>query len=135
MGAANRRFWFDTATSETAGSIADVTYTKQYHPSSAAQTAVTSVSTIGFEVQAEPLAGLFVSGRYHHYVGANTFPNRSGPVGGRGLSWFEVILPDTAALDALRDRFDISRIPVTDGDDGIVVPDPDEIEIRFRVET
>lgn len=62
-------------------------------------------------------------------------PPRSGPVGGRGLSWFEVLLPDTAALDALRERFASSRIPVTETDGGIVVSDPDGIEVRFRVET
>jgi catechol 2,3-dioxygenase len=92
--------------------------------------------TVGFETQLEPPGGLFVSaGGYHHHIGANTFHHRSGPVAGRGLSWFEVVLPDTAALDALRDRFASSQLPVTETDDGIVVSDADEIEIRFRIET
>jgi catechol 2,3-dioxygenase len=94
------------------------------------------VDSIGFEVTVEVPAAVFVSaGGYHHHIGANTWNHRSGPVGGRGLSWFEVVLPETGALDTLRDRLAGSQVPVTETDDGIVVSDTDDIEIRFRVET
>ncbi|QLD86031.1 VOC family protein [Natronomonas halophila] len=91
------------------------------------------VETLGFEVQTELPAALFVSaGGYHHHLGANTWNNRTGPVDGRGLSWFEVVLPRTETLDAVRDRIAESEYAVTETDDGISVTGPDEIEMRFR---
>ncbi|MBX0297326.1 VOC family protein [Haloarcula nitratireducens] len=94
------------------------------------------VDTIGFEVQTEMSAALFVgAGGYHHHVGANTWNHRSGPVGGRGLSWFEVVLPDAAALGELEDRTADSPYTVTETDDGISVMGPDDIEVRFRART
>lgn len=92
------------------------------------------VDTVGFEVQTEMPAALFVgAGGYHHHIGANTWNRRSEPVGGRGLSWFEVVLPNTEALDGIRERTVDSQYPVTETDDGISVTGPDEIEVRFRV--
>ncbi|MFQ3318202.1 MAG: catechol 2,3-dioxygenase [Natronomonas sp.] len=70
-------------------------------------------------------AAFFAAGDYHHHIGTNTWSHRSGPVGDRGPSWFEVILPDTSALNALRDRFASSQIPVTEADGGIIVSDSD----------
>ncbi|WP_193571775.1 VOC family protein [Haloarcula sp. JP-L23] len=94
------------------------------------------VDTIGFEVQTEVPAALFVgAGGYHHHIAANTWNHRSGPVSGRGLSWFEVVLPDTGALDEIQERIADSQYPVTETDDGISVTGPDEIEVRFRVRT
>lgn len=92
------------------------------------------VNLIGFEVQAEVPDAVFVSaGGYHHHLGANTWNNRTKPVGDRGLSWFEVVLPDTAALDAIKGRTVDSQYVVAETDDGIAVTGPDEIEVRFRV--
>ncbi|WP_336022741.1 VOC family protein [Halobellus salinisoli] len=94
------------------------------------------VDTLGFEVQATwPNAHFVSAGGYHHHIGANTWHHRTGPSNGRGLAWFEVVLPGTQALDALRDRLVGSQSTVTETDEGIVVRDADEIEIRFRVET
>lgn len=94
------------------------------------------VDSIGFEVQTTAPAAVFISaGGYHHHIGANTWHHRSGPVGGRGLSWFEVVLPDTEALDAIRERIEDSQYTVSEMDDGISVIGPDEIEVRFRVRT
>jgi len=92
------------------------------------------VDVIGFEVQTTLPAAVFVSaGGYHHHLGANTWNHRSEPVSGRGLAWFEVVLPDTAALDAVQGRIADSQYPVTEVDDGISVTGPDQIEVRFRV--
>lgn len=94
------------------------------------------VDVIGFEVQTATPAAMFVSaGGYHHHMGANTWNHRSGPVGGRGLSWFEVVLPEQGALDVIRARIADSQYTVTEMDDGISVTGPDEIELRFRVGT
>lgn len=91
---------------------------------------------IGFEVQAEVPAAVFVSaGGYHHHIGGNTWNHRSRPVGSRGLSWFEVVLPEPEAFDVIRRRITDSQHPVTEMDDGISVTGPDEIEVRFRVGT
>jgi catechol 2,3-dioxygenase len=91
------------------------------------------VDTVGFAVQADVPAARFVAaGGYHHHVGANTWNRRSRPADGRGLSWFEVVLPGTAPLDALRERVAASQYPVAETDDGISVTGPDGIEVRFR---
>ena len=91
------------------------------------------VDVIGFEAQTELPAAVFVSaGGYHHHIGANTWNHRSGPVDGRGLSWFEVVLPGTAALDVIRGRIMDSQYTIAEMDDGISVGGPDEIEVRFR---
>ena len=92
------------------------------------------VDTVGFEVQTVVPDAVFVSaGGYHHHLGANTWNDRSEPVGGSGLSWFEVILPETGALEAIRERIADSQYAVFVTDDGIRVSGPDEIEVRFRV--
>jgi catechol 2,3-dioxygenase len=94
------------------------------------------VDTLGFDVQtAMPNASFVSAGGYHHHIGANTWHHRTEPVEGRGLSWFEVVLPETQALAAIRDRVAGSQFTVTETNDGISVIGPDEIEVRFRVET
>ncbi|GAB3699814.1 VOC family protein [Halorubrum pallidum] len=94
------------------------------------------VDTLGFEVQTEVPAALFVgAGGYHHHLGANTWHHRTEPVSGRGLSWFEVLVPDDDSLEAVRERLVAGEIPSTETDDGVVVHDPDEIEIRIRADS
>jgi catechol 2,3-dioxygenase len=93
------------------------------------------VDTLGFEVQTTVPAASFVSaGGYHHHIGANTWHHRTSPVNGRGLSWFEVLVPERKALDAVRERLVAREIPLTEADDGLVVHDSDEIEVRIRVD-
>jgi catechol 2,3-dioxygenase len=46
-----------------------------------------------------------------------------------------VVLPETQALETIRDRVAGSQFTITKTDDGISVIGPDEIEVRFRVET
>lgn len=87
------------------------------------------VERLGFGPQASMRDARFLgAGGYHHHVGANTWQGRTGAAGGRGLAWFEVLLPDEAALAAVRRRFD----SVTETDAGFSVRDPDGIEIRVR---
>ena len=93
------------------------------------------VDVIGFEVQTEVPAAVFVSAGGYHHIGVNTWNHRSRPVSGRGLSWFEVLLPETEALDVIRRRITDSQYTVTEMDDRISVTGPDEIEVRFRVGT
>jgi len=91
------------------------------------------VDLIGFEAQITTPAALFVSaGGYHHHLGANTWSRRSKPASGRGISWFEIVVPDTAALAEIQARIEDSEYPVSETDDGISVTGPDKIEVRLR---
>lgn len=94
------------------------------------------MDTIGFEVQTTVPAASFVSaGGYHHHIGANTWHHRTTPSDGRGLSWFEVVVPEPSVLEAVRERLAVREIPVIEMDDGIEVTDSDGIEVRLRVES
>jgi catechol 2,3-dioxygenase len=91
------------------------------------------VDTIGFEEQtAVPSASFVSAGGYHHHLGANTWHQRTTQSGGRGLSWFEIVVPDQGTLDALRERLRKRDTPISESEDGITVSDPDGITIRFR---
>ncbi len=94
-----------------------------------------SVDVVGFDVQTELPAAVFVSaGGYHHHIGANTWNRRSEPLDGSGLAWFEILLPKPEAIEALRERIADSQYTPIETDEGLSVTGPDEIEIRFRVE-
>ncbi|GAB3034064.1 VOC family protein [Natronobiforma cellulositropha] len=93
------------------------------------------VEASGFEVQETVAGAQFVSaGGYHHHLGANTWGRRTEPAGGRGLAWFEVVLPETAGLEGLRERLAATSYTVVETADGLSVTDPDGMEVRFRVE-
>jgi catechol 2,3-dioxygenase len=80
-------------------------------------------------------ARFFAAGGYHHHVGANTWHGRTDPAGGRGLAWFEVVVPDPDALDAARARLADHGVEAAATDDRVAVEGPDGIEVRLRVET
>ncbi|MFC6731950.1 MULTISPECIES: VOC family protein [unclassified Haladaptatus] len=80
-------------------------------------------------------SSLFVSaGGYHHHIGANTWNGRTDPPSGRGLDWFELVVPDEAALAAVRDQFDTAGVDVAEADGELHVHDPNGIELRIRTE-
>ncbi|WP_276274141.1 VOC family protein [Haloarcula litorea] len=91
------------------------------------------VDTLGFEVKSELKTAVFVSaGRYHHRIAANTGHNKSEPRRGRGLSWFEIVLPEASSLESLRTRLAASQWTITELEESISITDSDGIEIRFR---
>ena len=93
------------------------------------------VDTVGFEPQTTLPSARFVSaGGYHHHLGANTWHRRTEPASGAGLAWFEVVVPDDGALDALRGRLTAGGYDPTAVDGGVAVTGPDGIELRFRAE-
>ncbi|WP_367996844.1 VOC family protein [Haloferax volcanii] len=64
------------------------------------------VDALGMRVRDEgyPGAAFVAAGEYHHHVGLNSWNTRSAPAGeGRGIEWFEVVVPDAATLDAVRE--------------------------------
>ncbi|MFW6046155.1 MAG: VOC family protein [Natronomonas sp.] len=93
------------------------------------------VDTLGMAIsQRYGESALFVAaGGYHHHVGLNVWQRRSAPSRGRGLAWYELLLPDAGALANLGNRLDSSSVHVKNDslDDGYIVEDPDGIEIRL----
>lgn len=79
------------------------------------------VDTLGMNVrQTWGGAALFVAaGDYHHHVGLNTWHHRSTPRNGRGLDWFEVVVPDQQTLEAVRERFENADVAVETGAAGV----------------
>ena len=99
------------------------------------------VDGIGFEVgEAGPDVRFVAAGGYHHHLAANTWRGRTTPAAGRGLAWFEVVVPDAAALDAVRTRLeavaadDDVDVAVAERANGLAVTDADGIEVRIRAE-
>ncbi|NEU56153.1 VOC family protein [Halorussus sp. MSC15.2] len=95
------------------------------------------VDTLGLGVRAAyGDSALFVAaGEYHHHLGLNTWRRRSRPAAGRGLAWFELVVPDEDALAAVRRRLADAGESVTDRDDGVAVTDPDGVSVRLRVDS
>ncbi|WP_418284213.1 VOC family protein [Halorubrum sp. DTA46] len=99
------------------------------------------VDGLGFEVgMTGPDVRFVAAGGYHHHLAANTWRGRTTPAAGRGLAWFEVIVPDATALNAVRTRLDAVAsggdvdLAVDEREDGIAVTDADGIEVRVRTE-
>jgi catechol 2,3-dioxygenase len=99
------------------------------------------VDGLGFDVRADLPGAAFVSaGGYHHHVGANVWHQRRAPAAGPGLSWFEVVVPDSGALAGARDRVAAGGFQIDDPaewfgsapDDGFAVTDSDGIQVRLR---
>lgn len=71
------------------------------------------------------------AGDYHHHVGLNTWEGRSRPASGRGLAWFELVVPDADALADVRDGLVESGVDVTGRDGGLETTDPDGVGLRL----
>ncbi|MFB6106748.1 MAG: VOC family protein [Halobacteriaceae archaeon] len=91
------------------------------------------VDALGLRVQARYGDGatFLAAGDYHHHVGLNVWNGRSAPAtGGRGLRWFELVLPDEDAVEAARRRLAAVTEVTTRG--GVVrVADPDGTAVRL----
>ena len=93
---------------------------------------------LGFQLtQRYGTGASFVSaGGYHHHVGFNTWQSAGAPPpppNATGLRWFELLLPDTTALEAVRARLSAAGIMVDAQDEGVLVRDPSGNGILFRV--
>jgi len=92
---------------------------------------------LGMNVRQAMSGALFLAaGEYHHHVGCNVWNGRSASAEGRGLDWFEVVVPDDA-LAAVRERFEaadvgVGGVPDESDSGGFAVTDPDGIELRIR---
>jgi len=89
------------------------------------------VEALGLAVRQAYNGALFVAaGEYHHHVGLNVWNGRSAPATGRGLAWFELVVPEQT-VSTLRERLADAGVAVTETDDGIAVTDPDSIDVRI----
>lgn len=123
-----------TAGTDDAGDLPPETTLGHVHLESSSVAAARSfyADALGFAVTIDlaPSALFFAAGGYHHHVAVNAWHGRSNPMHGRGLAWFELLVPDDAALAALRRR--LADAAVRDLETGIEVRDPDEIPVRIR---
>lgn len=93
------------------------------------------VGTLGFERRASvPGAEFVAAGGYHHHVGMNTWHRRSTPAQGRGIAWFEIVVPERGSLEAVRARLSEKGVSIRETEDGFEVSDPDNIAVRLRPE-
>ncbi|WP_226021232.1 VOC family protein [Halomicrobium salinisoli] len=93
------------------------------------------VDALGLRVrQALGDEALFTAaGDYHHHVGLNTWEGRSRPASGRGLAWFELVVPDADALAGVREvASGASDLGLNERDGGLETADPDGIGLRLR---
>jgi catechol 2,3-dioxygenase len=91
------------------------------------------VDVLGLTVQtAVPSALFLAAGEYHHHLGINTWNGRSRPAGGRGLAWFEFVVPDESAEAAVQRGLERADVSTADTADGLEFVDPDGIAIRIR---
>jgi catechol 2,3-dioxygenase len=81
-------------------------------------------------------ASFIAAGGYHHHMGLNTWAGVGAPpppTGAARLHWFEVRLPDAAALDAVIDRVQAANLPLEQIKNGWQVRDPSQNQIRLVV--
>lgn len=84
---------------------------------------------IGFDLQQRygGAASFTSAGGYHHHVGFNTWNSRGSapaPEDAAGLRYFELIVPDAAALSAVVTRAEAAGLPVSSFDGGTLLKDP-----------
>ncbi len=92
---------------------------------------------LGFDIVAHYPGALFVSaGGYHHHLGLNVWQSQNGPQqpsDAAGLAHFEIVMPNQAALDGVRQRLEAADIAVQAQANGLVVFDPWQTELRFII--
>lgn len=90
------------------------------------------VEDLGLSVRQEwdDSALFLAAGEYHHHVGLNTWNGRTRSKQGRGLAWFELLVPDEA-LSVIRKRLGERAVDLGE-EDGISLTDPDGIELHLR---
>lgn len=94
---------------------------------------------IGFELQQRygDAASFTSTGGYHHHVAFNTWNSRGAepaPEDAAGLRYFEVLLPDSAALADVTARIAVAGLPMDSLHGGTLVRDPAGNGVLLKVE-
>jgi catechol 2,3-dioxygenase len=94
------------------------------------------VDALGMNVRATvgDSALFLAAGEYHHHLGLNVWRDRQAPASGRGLAWFELLVPHGETLPAIRDRLAAAGHEPEAVGAGFVVADPDAIQLHLRSE-
>lgn len=80
------------------------------------------------------LGQLIAAGGYHHHMGLNTWAGVGAPPADAArLHWFEIRLPDQAALDPVVDRLQAAKVAFQRQDNLVVVNDPAQNQIHLVV--
>ncbi len=82
-------------------------------------------------------SALFMSaGGYHHHLGLNVWAGIGAPpppTDSVGLKWYEVMLPDRAALESVLDRVKAAGLPIEEIFNGFLVLDPSQNGVLLRM--
>ena len=91
---------------------------------------------VGFETMAFlPSAAFVAAGGYHHHLGLNVWRGQGvgpAPAHTAGVREWEVVLPTSADVAAVRGRAEAAGAVVAERGDGFVTRDPWEIAVAFR---
>jgi catechol 2,3-dioxygenase len=95
------------------------------------------IGTVGFDlIQHFGAQATFLSaGGYHHHVGANVWAGRGvppAPEDAARLLWYEIVLPNEEALQAVLERIRAAGLPVEEHDAGWMVRDPSQNRVVLR---
>jgi len=79
-------------------------------------------------------ASFLAAGDYHHHLGLNSWNDRSERAAGngRGLAWFEFVVPEAETLDRVTERLAERGHAVDRRDSRAIVTDPDGTELRLK---
>ena len=79
-------------------------------------------------------ASFLAAGDYHHHLGLNSWNDRSERAAGngRGLAWFELVMPEAETLDRVAERLAERGYAVDQRDDRAIAIDPDGTELRLK---
>jgi catechol 2,3-dioxygenase len=87
------------------------------------------VDVLGFELVTRygPSAMFVAAGGYHHHVGLNTWAGVGAPPPrpeALGLQWFEIQLPDSAAIGPVIQRAESANLTIAEEEPGFFLTDP-----------
>ncbi len=95
---------------------------------------------IGFEKPFKgigiPSASFVSAGGYHHHLGMNLWAGAGAPPPSQGMARllrYEILFPDSGALQPVLSRLAEAGVPVVTGDGGWAVEDPSSNSILLRV--
>jgi len=96
------------------------------------------VDLLGFDLMVRygAQASFIAAGGYHHHMGLNTWAGVGAPpppADAARLHWFEIRLPDQAALDPVVDRLQAAKVAFQRQDSLVVVNDPSQNQIHLVV--
>jgi catechol 2,3-dioxygenase len=108
--------------------VADIAATEKFY-----------TTQVGFDLMLRfgPQATFLSANGYHHHLGGNTWAGANlapAPDDAARLLWYEICLPDAAALETIAGRLDVAGHPTEREDGRLWVVDPSGIRILLNYE-